>query len=154
MGRRVERAAHRVARFGNDPIAQGDDRAHWNFAGLSRLGCKVEGAAHWRRKREAQTQVALFVAAAASFCGGTTSSLGTFTVRSVVPTFTEPVWTSKLGVWPPFATTPLLVAEMSGALAPRIWLMSTKRVALPAMIARMSPTGIRRIGRIACSLLC
>ena len=50
-------------------------------------------------------------------------SAGTFTVVSLVPTLTEPVSTSNAGAWPPLAVTPLRVAAICGACAPRIWLM-------------------------------
>jgi hypothetical protein len=53
----------------------------------------------------------LLVVAAGWFPGRWTSSVGTFTLASLLPTFTEPVWTSKAGACPPFATTPLVVAE-------------------------------------------
>ena len=35
---------------------------------------------------------------------------------SLLPTVTEPVWTSNAGAWPPLLTMPLCVAETSGAL--------------------------------------
>ena len=53
MRRRIERAAHRVARFGDDLVAEGDDRANRHFAGRRGLGGKVERAAHRRRERKA-----------------------------------------------------------------------------------------------------
>jgi hypothetical protein len=52
-------------------------------------------------------------------------SAGTFTVVSLVPTFTDPVCTLKAGASPPLAVTPLPEAESSGALAGRTWLMFT-----------------------------
>jgi hypothetical protein len=59
------------------------------------------------------------VAAAAWFWAGfSTTRVGTFTLCCLVPTFTEPVWTSKAGAWPPLAVIPLPVAATSGAFAP------------------------------------
>ena len=152
MGGRVERAAHGVARLGDDRVAAGDHRADRHFAGRGGLGGKVERAAH--RRREAGKLMAAALAAgrprcqqptgalagAAWFCtgaagrrlrspAGLTCSAGTLTSASRVPTATEPVSMSKAGAWPPVAVTPLRLASMSGALAPRTWLMSMKPVA-------------------------
>jgi uncharacterized membrane protein len=68
--------------------------------------------------------------------GRCTCRVGIFTVDSLLPTLTDPVWTSNAGACPPFAVTPLEVVESCGARAPRIWLMSRNPVASAAMMAR------------------
>jgi hypothetical protein len=52
MGRRIEIAAHRVARFGYNFIAQRDDRSDRDLAGLGGNSGKVERSAHRRGQRK------------------------------------------------------------------------------------------------------
>ena len=83
-----------------------------------------------------------------SFCS---VILGTATFAAPVPTFTDPVSTSKAGVWPPVAVTPLRATEIWGAWAPRIWLISSKPVITPAMIARTRMIRMNSTARIGIS---
>ena len=142
MRGRIVRPAHRVARLGDDLIAQRDDGADRHLAGGGRFarqgrarGASAEAAGSVIARRLAQRRAASHIAL---LVGGRPWLLpavrppasGTLTVVSLVPTLTEPVSTSNAGACPPLAVTPLRVAETCGAFAPRIWLMSRKPVAI------------------------
>src|SRR5689334_14621768 len=114
MSRRVVRAAHGIAGFGDDLVAARHYRANRHLTGGSCLRCKVERAAHRCGKRESHggglAKAARHVSycALATFCaawlvGGTTFNSGTVTFAVLVPTSTDPVWTSNAGAWLPFA---------------------------------------------------
>src|SRR4051794_36377128 len=157
--RRIGRPAHRVAPFRDDFVAERDHRANGNLARRRSLRGKVERPAHrrWQGKahcprlpqqRAAVSYIALLVTGAVWFCGGWTSILGTLTVASFEPTFSDPVSTSKAGDCPPWAETPFCVVDRFGALAPRTWLMSRKPVAIATMIATMAMIRMRRRARM------
>ena len=161
MGGRVGRPAHRVARFGDDLVAERDDRADRHFAGrggFARQG-RARGASAGaagkligarlarRRSAELSATARCWWPARPGSAGGCTSSAGTLTVVCLVPTLTEPVSTSNAGAWPPLAVTPLLRrARSAGAWPPRIWLMSRKPVATAAMIATTARMRIKDDG--------
>ncbi len=70
-----------------------------------------------------------------------------------VPTLTVPVSTSKAGVCPPVAVTPLLFTETLGASAGRVWLTFISPVATSTIKATTASINMRRIARIPCSNL-
>lgn len=100
VGGWIERSPHRVSSFSNDLASQTHDRADRHFPGSGRFGGKVERPAHGRRQRKVHVgidQPALLTAFACCV-GGTTFTTGTATLLRFVPTATEPVSISNVGV--------------------------------------------------------
>ena len=146
--------------LGDDLLAQRDDRAHGNLARFRRLCSKFERPAHRSVAVESPWPGALAERRSLSHrvvrsrlvlgpSGFWTTRVGTLTVVSLVPTFTEPVSTSNAGGWPPLRRHAIARGrDLREPSAGRTWLMFKKPVATPAMMTRIATIRMKMKTRI------